>query len=86
MIKKLLFWVVLVVVQGLYAQVITVTDEETGKPLDLVTFMSNEPKAFTTTNAQGQADHHKESDGGGVGFFAHAVVPRLEVHTAIRKL
>lgn len=56
MMKKLLFWVVLIVAQGLYAQVITVIDEETDAPLDLVTFMSNEPKAFTTTNAQGQAD------------------------------
>jgi len=56
MTKNLLLWVVLLVAHSTFAQIITVTDQETGNPLDLVTFMSNNPKAFTTTNAKGQAN------------------------------
>ncbi len=39
-----------------HAQTITIKDNETGEPLELVTLLSDNPKAFTTTNAQGQAD------------------------------
>lgn len=38
------------------SQTITIKDFETGEPLELVTLMSESPKAFTTTNAKGQAD------------------------------
>ncbi|MCB2222468.1 MAG: TonB-dependent receptor [Bacteroidetes bacterium] len=38
------------------SQIITVIDYETGRPLDLVTLVSNSPRAFALTNPQGQAD------------------------------
>lgn len=43
---------------GIYAQaqIITITDIESAIPLDLVTLTSESPKAYTTTNANGQAD------------------------------
>lgn len=37
-------------------QTISITDQETGKALEMVTLMSESPKAFTTTNVNGQAD------------------------------
>lgn len=46
----------LLVVHTLYSQTITIIDEDSGEPLDLVTLMSSSPKAFATTNADGQAD------------------------------
>jgi len=39
-----------------FSQIITITDKESGQPLDLVTLSSDQPKAFTVTNAEGQAD------------------------------
>lgn len=55
--KKLLFLGGLLLLgQTIFSQVITITDQESGEPLDLVTLMSDVPKAFTTTNAKGQAD------------------------------
>ncbi|HPF10491.1 MAG TPA: TonB-dependent receptor [Flavobacteriaceae bacterium] len=54
--KKILFWGLLLVVHTLYSQTITIIDEDSGEPLDLVTLMSSSPKAFATTNADGQAD------------------------------
>jgi len=39
-----------------YNQTITVKDQQTKKPLELVTIASESTKAYTTTNAYGQAD------------------------------
>ncbi|MBN2892525.1 MAG: TonB-dependent receptor [Bacteroidales bacterium] len=38
------------------AQVITILNEETGEPLDLVSLSSNEPRAYSTTNSKGEVD------------------------------
>lgn len=38
-----------------YAQIITIKDRESGQPLELATLLSETPKAFEITNAQGQA-------------------------------
>jgi len=42
-----------------YSQIITIKDKENGQPLDLITLSSNNPKVFTVTNAEGQADISK---------------------------
>ena len=39
-----------------YSQIITIKDQETGKPLESVTLFSEKTNAFVTTNVQGQAD------------------------------
>lgn len=39
-----------------WSQTLTVTDIESGEPLEQVTLMSDEPEAFATTNAKGQTD------------------------------
>ncbi|MGB5927737.1 MAG: TonB-dependent receptor, partial [Cyclobacteriaceae bacterium] len=39
-----------------HAQVVTIQDNETGEPLEMVVLLSEEPRAFVTTNSQGQAD------------------------------
>lgn len=54
----LLFFLTGLFLQGM-AQLITVTDKSTGEPLDLVTLMSDQPKAFALTNGDGQADISK---------------------------
>ncbi len=38
------------------AQIITITDSESAKPLEMATLISESPKAYTITNADGQAD------------------------------
>lgn len=53
-------FLLLILMTGIHAmvmsQIITVKDSETGLPLDLVTLASNDPKAFTVTNPEGQAN------------------------------
>lgn len=55
--KKILFsWWCLVLCFWANAQIITVRDSATSQPLELATLVSEKPLAFTTTNAEGQAD------------------------------
>jgi hemoglobin/transferrin/lactoferrin receptor protein len=54
--KIALMWLFLGYAFVSFSQTITITDRESGAALDMVALMSREPKAFTTTNAQGQAD------------------------------
>ena len=54
--KLLILWLFLGWYACAYSQIITIKDQETGQPLELATLMSDSPKAFETTNAQGQAD------------------------------
>lgn len=46
----------LVMALGTEAQVVTIQDNQTGKALALATLYSSQPRAFTTTNARGEAD------------------------------
>lgn len=39
-----------------YAQILMVTDSDTGEPVEFATIASQEPEAFITTNSKGQAD------------------------------
>ena len=39
-----------------FSQIITVTDRQTGQPLETATLSSEDPKAFTISNSKGQAD------------------------------
>ena len=55
--KKIIFlWLFIAMYCLSNAQIITITDKETSDPLELVTLISENPKAFAKTNAQGQAD------------------------------
>ena len=60
-IMKKIFTAILLIgfIIDCYSQIITIKDNETGQPLDLVTVSSDIPKAFTATNAEGQADISK---------------------------
>ncbi len=40
----------------LFAQTVTILNKDTGEPVSLATLSSNRPKAFSITNAKGQAD------------------------------
>jgi len=58
--KKLLLVCLLLCSQIIgYTQIITIKDKESDQPLELVTLMSDHPKAFVITNAEGQADISK---------------------------
>ncbi|MCO6499581.1 MAG: TonB-dependent receptor [Vicingus serpentipes] len=59
--KLILLWLTLAMYCISNAQVVTIKDKETAQPLELVTLISEEPKAFATTNAKGQADISKFS-------------------------
>ena len=39
-----------------HSQTISIKDAETGKPIEMATIMSDQPRAFETTNADGEAD------------------------------
>lgn len=39
-----------------HAQILTILDRDTGEPLEMVTLMSETPRAFTATDAEGKAD------------------------------
>lgn len=55
--QKIFFLGLLISWAGMaFSQTITITDKATGKPLEMVTLLSQEPKAFTATNAKGKAD------------------------------
>lgn len=49
-------WLLMGVVFFAQSQVITITDSESGEPLEMVTLASASSKAYVTTNAEGQAD------------------------------
>lgn len=57
--KAKVLWLLLCVCSFANAQVVTIQDKETAQPLELATLISENPKAFATTNAQGQADISK---------------------------
>jgi hemoglobin/transferrin/lactoferrin receptor protein len=54
--KFISLWLLLGIVIYAQAQIITIKDKDTGDPLEMVTLMSESPRAFTTTNVKGQAD------------------------------
>jgi hemoglobin/transferrin/lactoferrin receptor protein len=53
--KIYLLWCLLGFGSMAAAQIVTITDQETDEPLELVTLISHTPEAFAATNAQGQA-------------------------------
>ncbi len=55
-IKLILIGFMICFSMSAYTQIVAVIDNETHEPLDLVTFSSESPKAFTMTNGKGQAD------------------------------
>lgn len=55
--KKLLLLCILTGLSVLgYGQTLTVTDAETGEPMEMVAVFSESPRAYVTTNKEGQAD------------------------------
>ncbi|HPI80764.1 MAG TPA: TonB-dependent receptor plug domain-containing protein [Cyclobacteriaceae bacterium] len=52
----ILLWLAIGTVTFSYSQTITIKEQGTNKPLDLVTLSSQDPKAFAVTNGNGQAD------------------------------
>ena len=54
--KHILLFFTLVFFTEIFAQVVTVFDNETNHPLELVNISSEKPKTFTLTNASGKAD------------------------------
>lgn len=55
--KKTIFvFILMSMVLSAHTQVVTVSDAQSGLPLELVTIISDNPHAFATTNTQGQAD------------------------------
>ncbi|HMP98176.1 MAG TPA: TonB-dependent receptor [Cyclobacteriaceae bacterium] len=47
---------IFLLIQAAYSQIITVIDKENAQPLELVTLSSNNPRAYVSTNENGQAD------------------------------
>ncbi len=66
--KFFLVWLCSVMVIGIYGQSITILDEETGSPVEQVILISNEPKAFATTNNDGKADISAFGASGSIQF------------------
>jgi len=56
MIRQIVLWLFVGILVKSYAQVVTVTDESTGQPLEYVTILSNNPKQLVITGVDGDAD------------------------------
>lgn len=54
--KIYLLWALLGMVGTAFSQTITIKDEQTNEPIELVTLSATSPNLFATTNAKGQAD------------------------------
>lgn len=54
--KFITLYILLILGISAFSQIVTVSDYDNGQPVDLVTFTSDQPKAFALTNAEGQAD------------------------------
>jgi hemoglobin/transferrin/lactoferrin receptor protein len=54
--RNIILFVLLILYYFGHAQIVTVQDNENDQPVDLVTFISDNPKAFALTNPQGQAE------------------------------
>ncbi|MFO7616395.1 MAG: hypothetical protein R6V75_04020, partial [Bacteroidales bacterium] len=54
--KIFLVWLLLGVGILVQAQVVTIKDRENNRPIEMATLASQQPRAFATTNAVGQAD------------------------------
>jgi len=54
--KLFITWLLMGICAVAHAQTVTITNKETGTPIDAVTLMSEFPRAYATTNARGQAD------------------------------
>jgi len=52
----ILFWLLICVSALTWSQTITVIDKETKRPVELVTLLSDSPKAYAITNSEGKAD------------------------------
>ncbi len=74
--KIFLLWLFLGMLHTAFSQTITVRDKESGKPLQQVTLISHEPRAFTTTNSKGQADMaaFRESENMEISTLGHRTV------------
>ena len=54
---KLIFsWVGILLCSMVYSQTLTIVDKETGQPVEFATVASQQPEAYTITNAKGQTD------------------------------
>ena len=51
-----ILWLCMLMHSLCYTQIITVKDRETNQPLEMATLLSENPRVFETTNAQGQAE------------------------------
>jgi len=56
MIRLIITWLFVALLVKGYAQVVTVTDESTGRPLEYVTILSDDPKLLVITGVNGKAD------------------------------
>ncbi|MCF8461862.1 MAG: TonB-dependent receptor [Flavobacteriales bacterium] len=54
--QNLLFWLLLLWSCAAFSQVITIKDQESSEPIEMVTLMTGNGKTFAATNAKGQAD------------------------------
>ncbi len=54
--KIFILWLLLGFVGGAYSQTITITEQQTSQPIELVTLTSSNSKLYATTNSKGQAD------------------------------
>ena len=54
--KIFILWILFGFLGGAYSQTITITEQETNEPIDLVTLTNTKSNLYATTNSKGQAD------------------------------
>ncbi|MEQ9307486.1 MAG: TonB-dependent receptor plug domain-containing protein, partial [Marinoscillum sp.] len=63
-------WMLLGFVCMAHAQTITITDQESQSPVEMVIIMSDSPKEYAATNSKGQADLSNFQNAENIEFFA----------------
>lgn len=63
-------WMLLGFVCMAHAQTITITDQESQSPVEMVIIMSDSPKEYAATNSKGQADLSSFQNAENIEFFA----------------
>ncbi|MFO8088091.1 MAG: hypothetical protein R6T91_09870, partial [Bacteroidales bacterium] len=54
--KYFLLWMMVLLWGNTFSQTITIEDQQSNQPIDLVTISSDQPRAFAITNKQGKAE------------------------------
>jgi hemoglobin/transferrin/lactoferrin receptor protein len=82
----LILWLLISLVFSAQSQIITIKDNETQKPIELVSILSASPSLFAATNTQGQADISAFKDVAKIQISRLGYKSELKSYTELQKM